>query len=64
MDKLVVGIEGACETLDMSRTVLLEKTYAREIPSFKVGRRRCYSTAELLKWVEAQACDDDQGTPS
>jgi excisionase family DNA binding protein len=63
MDKLVVGVDEACKALSMSRTVLLEKTYAGVIPSFKVGRRRCYSTEELLKWVKAQACAADEGAP-
>jgi excisionase family DNA binding protein len=52
--KLLVGVDEAISILSIGRSKLLEMTYAGDIPSLRVGRRRLYKVSELEAWADKQ----------
>jgi excisionase family DNA binding protein len=59
---LLLTVDQACDQLQIGRSLLLQKLYANEIPSVRVGRRRLVPTSSLEEYVEKlqakQAADD------
>ena len=59
MDKILVSLEEAKDSLGFGRSKLLDMAYKGEIPSIKVGRRRLFPVKGLLEWVSAQGTKGD-----
>jgi excisionase family DNA binding protein len=49
---LLLTVDQACDQLQIGRSLLLQKLYANEIPSVRVGRRRLVPTSSLEEYVE------------
>ena len=60
VEKIMVGVDEAISLLSIGRTKLLELTYAGEIPSIKLGRRRLYSRKSLEDWAASKIKELEQ----
>ena len=49
---VLLTVDEACDQLRIGRSLLLQKLYANEIPSVRVGRRRLVPTSGLEEYVE------------
>jgi len=61
---LLLSIDETCEQLRIGRSLLLQKIYAGEITSCRIGRRRLVSAAALSEYVaklQPDAADREQG---
>ena len=52
VDKLLLSVREAADTLSVSRSRLYEMLAAEELPSVQVGRLRRIALADLLAYVE------------
>jgi len=52
-EKILVTVDQAARMLSIGRSKLLELTYAGDIPSVKLGKRRMYSPSDLEAWVDS-----------
>jgi predicted DNA-binding transcriptional regulator AlpA len=53
IEKALLSQKEACQFLGISRSKLCELTYAEEVPSKLIGRRRMYPVQALRLWIEA-----------
>jgi len=58
---LLLTTDEASQTLRLSVRKLGELTRIGAVPSKKIGRRVCYSRAELARWIELD-CPTDPGS--
>jgi excisionase family DNA binding protein len=48
---LLLSADEACEELGISKSLLFQMTYQKEIPSLKIGRRRLWPRTGLEEWI-------------
>jgi len=54
-----VSVEVAASLVGMSRAAFYPLVMSRDVPSFKVGRRRLVLVAGLKEWVEHRAYESE-----